>query len=41
MFIFPEKSGLLKSNDLILPKDIEGMFMKYAFEDSLKLIILK
>lgn len=41
MFIFNEKSGLFRSNELILPVDIPNMFMKFAFEDSLKLLLLK
>ncbi len=41
MFIFNDKSGLFKSNELVLPSDVGNMFLKYAFEDSLKLIILK
>ena len=41
MFLFNDKSGLLKQNELVLAKDIPGMFMKFSYEDSLKLIILK
>ena len=41
MFIFNEKSGIFKTNELVLAKDIEGMFMRFIFEDSLKLVILK
>lgn len=41
MFIFNEKSGVFKSNELVLAKDVESMFMRFIFEDSLKLVILK
>ncbi|CDW74171.1 UNKNOWN [Stylonychia lemnae] len=41
IFIFNDKSGLLKSSELVKAQDVESMFLKYAFEDSLKLIILK
>jgi hypothetical protein len=40
-FIYFDKSGILKTNEMVFAKDIESMFTKYAYEDSLKLIILK